>query len=153
LDPSIVRIVWAVLILAGGIGFLLYIIAWIVVPEEPEFGSDAMAPASATPSAAGAPEAGSSTSTADWRAQRHAEREARRAARRERGAGDGRTASIVIGAILILIGIGFLLREFIPQIDFDLFWPLVLVIVGVLVLVTALRPRGPSDTTRTGGGS
>src|SRR5512143_2295390 len=35
LDPAVVRLVWALLILAGGIGFLLYIIAAIVVPEEP----------------------------------------------------------------------------------------------------------------------
>ena len=33
-DPSIVRIVWAVLaIITGGIFFVLYIVMWIVVPE------------------------------------------------------------------------------------------------------------------------
>src|SRR5690349_14858881 len=35
LDPAIVRIVWALLVLAVGLGFLLYIIAAIVIPEEP----------------------------------------------------------------------------------------------------------------------
>ena len=35
IDPSIVRIVWALLVLAGGAGFLLYIVAAIVIPEEP----------------------------------------------------------------------------------------------------------------------
>ena len=32
IDPSIVRIVWALLVLAGGAGFLLYIVAAIVIP-------------------------------------------------------------------------------------------------------------------------
>src|SRR5690349_22554134 len=35
LDPSLVRIVWAILVLAGGVGLLLYIVAAIVIPEEP----------------------------------------------------------------------------------------------------------------------
>ncbi|MEZ0241124.1 MAG: PspC domain-containing protein, partial [Chloroflexota bacterium] len=34
-DPAIVRIVWALLIFAGGAGLLLYIVAAIVIPEEP----------------------------------------------------------------------------------------------------------------------
>lgn len=35
LDPSLVRIVWAMLLLFGGCGLLGYIIAWIIMPEEP----------------------------------------------------------------------------------------------------------------------
>jgi len=35
LDPVLVRVVWAVLLFAAGVGFLAYIIAWIIIPEEP----------------------------------------------------------------------------------------------------------------------
>ena len=36
MDPSIVRIVWAILtVFSGGLLFLVYIVMWIVVPEEP----------------------------------------------------------------------------------------------------------------------
>jgi len=35
IDPVIVRLLWAVAFLLGGVGFLAYIIAWIVIPEEP----------------------------------------------------------------------------------------------------------------------
>ncbi len=35
LDTSLMRIIWAIAMFAGGIGFLPYIIAWIVIPEEP----------------------------------------------------------------------------------------------------------------------
>ena len=35
LDASVVRIIWALLVLAGGAGLLLYLVAAIVIPEEP----------------------------------------------------------------------------------------------------------------------
>ena len=37
IDPTLVRILWVLLALAGGPGVLLYIIMAVVVPEEPEF--------------------------------------------------------------------------------------------------------------------
>jgi phage shock protein C len=35
MDPVIMRLIWAVLFFCAGIGFLAYIIAWIIIPEEP----------------------------------------------------------------------------------------------------------------------
>ncbi|MCK9422409.1 MAG: PspC domain-containing protein [Bacteroidales bacterium] len=35
LDPVLMRLVWVILFFAGGVGFLGYIIAWIIIPEEP----------------------------------------------------------------------------------------------------------------------
>ena len=46
LDPSLVRIVFALLFITGGIGLLLYIIMAIVVPEEPDYYQVPMAPGS-----------------------------------------------------------------------------------------------------------
>src|SRR5687768_13630579 len=50
-DPSIVRIIWAILgIVTGGILIVLYIVMWIVVPEAPASAapaSDSAAPAQA----------------------------------------------------------------------------------------------------------
>jgi phage shock protein C len=34
IDPVIVRLVWFVLIIFGGIGILAYIIAWVIIPDE-----------------------------------------------------------------------------------------------------------------------
>lgn len=36
-DPVIVRVIWFILLL-GGVGLIAYIIAWIVIPIEPEGG-------------------------------------------------------------------------------------------------------------------
>lgn len=33
LDPTVVRVIWALTMLLGGLGVIVYIILWIVVPE------------------------------------------------------------------------------------------------------------------------
>lgn len=33
LDPTIVRIVWVLMVLFAGVGILLYIILWLVMPK------------------------------------------------------------------------------------------------------------------------
>ena len=37
LDVTVVRVVWLIVAIFGGGGFLAYGIAWIVMPEEPEY--------------------------------------------------------------------------------------------------------------------
>ncbi len=34
LDPTLVRIIWLVLVIACGIGILAYLICWFVMPKE-----------------------------------------------------------------------------------------------------------------------
>ena len=36
LDVALIRIVWILVAIFGGTGFLAYVIAWIVMPSEPE---------------------------------------------------------------------------------------------------------------------
>jgi phage shock protein C len=174
-DPSLVRILWAVLVvLTGGIALVVYIVMAIVVPEEdaarawgsalnwtpptaPAPGAPAalVAPASADPTIV-PPAQPAAAAAADWPASRfearESRRDARRAARDARRANrrhDGRSGAIVVGVLFILVGAWYLVREFLPTIDWDWFWPLVLVAVGVLVLVLAVRPRDDSGTPGT----
>ena len=60
-----------------------------------------------------------------------------------------RSGAIVGGAILILIGGYFLVRQALPAVDLGFWWPLVSVVVGVILVVLAVRPRGPAGTPRT----
>jgi len=145
-DPALVRIVFALLVFAGGIGFFLYIVMAIVVPEEPSYlGAPPMpgdpsaaasagtaAPAAAAPGAVGAP-----TGQA-WVDARAARRAARRAGRAE---GDGRGV-VIFGAILIVVGAWFLIRKYVPALDGDLLGPLVLIVIGALLLGGALSRGG-----------
>jgi phage shock protein C len=120
-DPSLIRIIWAFLvILTGGIALVVYVVMALVVPE-----SDAVP--------------GSGRATA--RASRLETREARRAERRARRAGRPPSAfspALVFGAILILVGGAFLARQWWPQLRFDWFWPAVLIGLGLLLVVGAL---------------
>lgn len=34
IDPVIIRIAWLIAVLCAGVGFLAYLICWIVMPEE-----------------------------------------------------------------------------------------------------------------------
>jgi len=64
IDPSLVRIVFAVLVITGGIGLLLYIIMALVVPEEPDYLPMTMAPGAGAPTAPGSAEPFSATGPA-----------------------------------------------------------------------------------------
>ena len=140
-DPALVRIAWAILVpLTGGAAFLAYIVAWIVVPEEPvrtarvvdpAVGADADAtvpPADDAPAyAAGA---GEPMTGPEWT---EAEPEPPRS--------DGRPG-LVVGIGLVLLGVWFLVRDYLPPIDWGLIWPVVLIGIGGLILVTTSRARG-----------
>jgi phage shock protein C len=158
LDPALVRIAWAILILAsGGIFLLLYLVMWFVVPEAPsgfaysEWPSPSApgnepesstagpaegapgtegAEATATPAGAGAPTPPPASIAHEW-AGRRAER------RRHRSGGGG----IVIGSLLILIGAWFLAREWIPWLRTAELWPIALVLLGIVLLVGAMGRR------------
>jgi len=49
-------------------------------------------------------------------------------------------AGVVLGVILILIGAFFLLRQYAPEVDLGMTWPLLSVGAGVVLLVLALVP-------------
>ncbi len=127
IDPTLVRIIWAVLVFTtGGLFGLIYIVMWVVVPE---------APAGYEPDA--------------WRAGTVADTgEAVPPAPGEeprlvnpRRSGDSR---LILGGILIVLGLFFLLRSYIPEIAWDRFWPILLVAAGVALLIASLRRDRPA---------
>lgn len=150
-DPSLVRILWALLaILTGGIGLLVYIVMAIVVPEAPdERELAAPPPPSTTPPASDAPVPAATPvppspaavpTHAEWRSERRA---ARRARRREAiGSGE---AGLIFGVVLIVIGGFFLARQVMPWFGFHLWWPIGIVALGVLLIVVAVRPGRPTE--------
>ena len=135
LDPSVVRLVWALLILAGGVGLLLYIIAAIVIPEAPYEASGAAGAASASPGASALPGAPSASSDQTrWEA-----RQARRAARRQNPGNVG----LIFGLVLVLAGAWFLIDRYV-RFDTSWFIPGALIVVGIALLIGAMgRSRTP----------
>ncbi len=137
-DPALVRILWALLVIfTGGLAFVVYIVMAIVVPEgDPEPWPPTGDPGdSAAAGVEGAPGiTGSGWTTPPGRAVRPHPR--------PRGDG-GSSVTLLLGAFLVLMGGFFLVREYLPQIDFDWFWPAMLILLGVVILATSLgRGRG-----------
>ena len=132
-DPSIIRIVWAVLIvLTGGLALLVYIVMAIVVPERPI----GVEPRRQDGTAPGRERAGERRRSGD---RHHAEpRPARRSIRRD-------ARGLVAGLVLIVIGAFFLVRELIPSIDLGFWWPTIAIGLGVVLVVVALVPSRRSD--------
>lgn len=134
-DPSIVRVVWVLLaILTGGIAALVYLIMLIVVPQAPA-SSEGSRPA-------GNADTGLDTSGPRMGSAAIATPAARATAPRTRSAGGG---GLVFGAILILVGAWFLVREYVPDLDLDLVWPVAVIVLGGLLVLTSLRSGNRSS--------
>jgi phage shock protein PspC (stress-responsive transcriptional regulator) len=116
LDPILMRVIFIIITLINGIGILLYVVLWIVLPEVPfevafKINSDAQAPK---------PEEVDSNITLP-EVQSH---------------GKGR---IIIGSILIIIGGLFFLERMLPSFDFEDFLPALLIIIGLALIWNSKR--------------
>jgi phage shock protein C len=162
LDPALVRIFWALLIIiTGGVFLLLYIVMafvipvgpaqfapWTTPPVPPRDMSNPGAPAGPSPAPTDPPlappgpdAAPSTTATGPETYGHYYDRHQGRYYRRQRRH-DG-SGALVFGVFLMLVGAYFLVREFVPALNSNLFWPLLIVFGGVLLIVTAYsRPRG-----------
>lgn len=124
-DPTLVRVVFAVLALASGVGVLLYLLLWFIVPRE---GMEASPPREAVRTGA----------------EELAER-AREVGEEIRGAVRGRDRgfALAIAVILVFLGVALLLRNFglwwAWWLRFEVLWPLILIAVGVALLWRHIR--------------
>jgi phage shock protein C len=108
-DPVFVRLAFVVLALFQGIGLIIYLIMWLVVPDEAStnLNGEAIIRANAE----------------DMRARAQQFTGSMRA---------GSQGPLLVGAVLVSLGIMFLLREF--GIAPGVLWPLVLIGLGAFLL-------------------
>ena len=97
IDPVLLRILTVVLVFAG-VGLVAYVVAWLLIPEEP----------------ADAPVASADPET------RH-------------------RVVVILGAVLVAVGGLMVLRSFMPWMHSALFWPLLVIGGGILLIVSARR--------------
>ncbi|MCX7750794.1 MAG: PspC domain-containing protein [Candidatus Bipolaricaulota bacterium] len=122
-DPTLVRVVFAVLALASGVGVLLYLLLWFVVPRE-----------------GAAPGREAVRSGAEELAER-----AREVGEEVRTAVQGKDTgfALAVAVILVFLGVALLLRNlglwWAWWLRFEILWPLILVAVGVALLWRSIR--------------
>jgi len=120
-DPALVRIAWAILVpITSGAAFLAYVVAWIVIPEEPVSPVAAADPIEGTD--ASMPAVGTNSTASPDRS-------------------DGGRAGLIVGIGLVLLGVWFLLRDYLPVINWNVLWPAILIGVGALILISSARRR------------
>ncbi len=134
-DPTLVRIIWVLLALSGT-GVLLYLVALLVIPEEPRGAAEQAAGSEERPSegqsAPGPTESGNSAGPATA----HPVPPSQPASPESR---------MVAGLILVAVGLFFLGRNLFPHLFFlqgRYLWSILLILVGVAVLAGGFRRRG-----------
>jgi phage shock protein C len=131
LDPAVVRIGWALLILfTGGVFLILYIIMALVVPVRPD---DELLPME------GEQPVGDE-STAGWVAGQPPSASPRAARRARRKEGGDNTGPLILGAVLIMIGALFLIQRFV-SFDLGQLWPIAIIGLGAVLIVSAFARR------------
>jgi len=123
IDPTLVRVLFVVILFLGGTGILAYIIMWIIVPEEPFVIPNAEGTIGAKP---GETDSTKQENQFDATKAYFASIEKKREKRRT-----------VAGFILLVIGLIFLADNFIPRIRIGEFWPLILIAAGIGILLNS----------------
>ena len=132
MDVTIVRLLFAFSFFIGGVGFVPYIILWIVLPRRsfmaPNFGNptvDYTVPPQQEGGQFYTPPF-NSFSSAGFKNMEFVDHNKKS------------TVGVVIGAFLILLGGLILSNEYnlIPDIDWERFWPVVLILVGASLIAS-----------------
>ena len=131
LDPVLVRLGFVLLAIANGFGLIAYLVCWVIMPQREREGGEAVPPE---------PNAGE-------RIVDGVRRAGEKVVDGLRGSnGDERRGGLVAGAILIVIGLVFLVDR-LPWLHwphwarFTGLWPLILVGIGIALIFGARRGK------------
>ena len=116
LDVALVRIAFVIAFLFASFGFWLYIILWMVLPENGQ-------------------------QTTDNGQQSFGQSQGQSPQSESVSKSESKVKSIFAGAFIVLIGLLFLVNNFIPINWVWKLWPLILVAIGVVMIVTASKRR------------
>ena len=116
LDVALVRIAFVIAFLFASFGFWLYIILWIVLPD-------------------GQRTVDNGQQTSDWGQQTTDIGQQSESVTKP----ESKVKSVLAGSFVILIGLLFLINNFIPINWVWKLWPLILVAIGVVMIITASK--------------
>ena len=122
IDVILARLLFVVIFFAGGGGVIIYVVLWIITPEEP-----LITPPPDDETGTGASSYSNDADISD-------------ATIVDKGEKRNNNRTFIGGIALILIGFLFLLNTMIPQLVIIHFWPLVLIIVGIMLIVNETKP-------------
>jgi phage shock protein C len=110
IDPVWVRLVFVLLIFADGIGILAYLIAWIMIPKNPE-------------------QKEMKKTKAEVVAEKVTTKVEKVAGRRYS------ESTFILGVIIVLIGVAFLMHSMFSWFSFHYVWPAAIILLGLYLVV------------------
>ncbi len=140
LDVIVIRILMIVLTVFNGIGVLIYIILWIVLPEEPLVFTTASSANSGTFSPGSEGENTQTEGTSDTKSDQtnyNAEDYAKEQKIHEELNKRKRSSGTIIGIILIVIGAVFTMHNYFYYFDFEYILPLAFIALGVILILNS----------------
>jgi phage shock protein C len=131
IDPVLARLAFILLVFFNGAGIVLYLVCWVVMPRQEE---EADAAGSAEPAPADRIAA---------EVRQAGEKVVQNLRRSPANPGQGQ---IIAGSILVVLGVLFLLDRFSwwrwpSWATLGRLWPVILIVVGISLLVEAIRGR------------
>ena len=128
MDPTLVRVLFAISVAFSGAGILAYVVLWIVVPEQPLIfqttESESSTKKESEQSSSSEKEKFTYFSTNEINKAMNSAREHRKT---------------FGGAILIVVGLLILLDNLVPRFDLGTYWPLILIAIGVAIILKAVN--------------
>ena len=147
LDPVIARVLFIIVAMMTGIGFFLYIILWIIIPEEPypytnfETSSGFYGPKPETESG----KSSDSSQTEENKTQTETKKPESSFEYKYNYENNYKTKSnggrVTGGIILIAVGLFFLAERIFPYFDFIDFLPLILIGAGLVLILNSKRNK------------
>ncbi len=137
LDPVLIRIVFVLLAIFNGVGVLVYLIMWVVIPAD----KDVRPEVNFKKSEKEAPKAEGETFTiVDENETEKTQDNSNNVNIQENDVKNGRsTGRLLFGTVLILLGVAFFAERFINWFGFDDFIPIILIIIGLALLWNSIR--------------
>ena len=127
LDPTLVRLIFVILLLVHGFGLLLYIVSWIVIPDEPLIRVTGSA--------------NSSTSHKSHTRASEAHSDSETVAARAPIIGDSERSHTIGGVMLIVIGALLLANNLFGPSLRDALVPLVVILIGIVLMFSSHRRK------------
>ncbi len=119
IDSTLVRLVFAILMISGGVGVLAYILAWVIIPENPECAK------------------GKSGAEEIKEQAEKVAKEIKNVA--EKNSAQKEDAKYWVGMVILLFGIALLAQLVFGFHFVKFFLPLAIMLVGVLVISNSMR--------------